>query len=61
LEFLIDPDNLASKYSQKFSIFNDGWPEEWIKWVMVLSEIEKLMPLKEPDDKTRKLWTLLKG
>jgi hypothetical protein len=33
LEFLIDPDNptSGSKYSQQFSIFKDGFPEEWIK------------------------------
>jgi hypothetical protein len=24
LEFLIDPDNLASKYSRQFAIFKDG-------------------------------------
>jgi hypothetical protein len=28
------------------------YPEDWIKWVMVFREIEKLMPIKE---------TLLKG
>jgi hypothetical protein len=28
LEFLMDPDNPASKYSRKFAIFKDGFPEE---------------------------------
>jgi hypothetical protein len=31
LEFLIDPDNPASKESQQFAIFKDGCPEDWIK------------------------------
>jgi hypothetical protein len=34
LEFLMDPDNPASKYSRQFVIFKDGCPEDWIKWVM---------------------------
>jgi hypothetical protein len=29
--------------------------------VMAFREIENLMPLKEPADKTRMFWTLLKG
>jgi hypothetical protein len=55
LEFLMDPDNPASgsKYSQQFAIFKDGCPEDWIKWVMASHEIENLMPMKEPVDKTR--------
>jgi hypothetical protein len=36
-------------------------PEDWIKWVMAFREIENLMPMKEPADKTRICWTLLKG
>jgi hypothetical protein len=44
-----------------FAIFKDGCPEEWIKWVMDFREIENLIPLKEPADKTRMFWTLLKG
>jgi hypothetical protein len=31
LEFFMDPDNPSSKYSRQFSIFKDGYPEEWIK------------------------------
>jgi hypothetical protein len=63
LEFLMDPDNSAwgSKYSQQFAIFKDGCPEEWIKWTMAFREIEYLMPMKEPADKTRIFRTLLKG
>jgi hypothetical protein len=34
LNFLINLDIPASKYSRKFSIFKDGFPEEWMKWVM---------------------------
>jgi hypothetical protein len=64
LEFLMDPDNPASgsKYSQQFAIFKDGCrvPKDWIKWVMAFREIENLMPIKEPSDKTRMFLTLLK-
>jgi hypothetical protein len=41
-----------------------GWmqyPEDWIKRVMGFQEIENLMPMKEPDDKTWMFRTLLKG
>jgi hypothetical protein len=38
----------------------DGCPEDWIKWVMAFREIENLMPMKEPADKTRMFRTLLK-
>jgi hypothetical protein len=61
LEFLMDPDNPPSKYSRQFAIFKDGFPEVWIKWVMALREIENLIPIKEPADKTRMFLTLLKG
>jgi hypothetical protein len=60
LEFLMDPDNPASKYSQQFAIFKDGCPEDWIKWVMAFWKIENLMPMKEPADKTMIIQTLLK-
>jgi hypothetical protein len=61
LEFLMDPDSPASKYSQQFAIFKDGYQEDWIKWVMAFREIENLMPMKEPADKARMFRTLLKG
>jgi hypothetical protein len=57
----MDPDNPESKYSRKFSIFKDGFPERWIKWVMDFCEIENLMPMNEPADKARVLQILLKG
>jgi hypothetical protein len=64
LEFLMDPDNPASgsKYLPQFAIFKDGCrvPEDWIKWVMAFREIENLMTMKEPADKTRIFRTLLK-
>jgi hypothetical protein len=46
-----------------FAIFKDGFmvPEDWIKWVMSFREIENLMLMKEPVDKTRMYRTLLKG
>jgi hypothetical protein len=63
LEFLMDPDNpvWGSKYSQQFAFFKDGCPKDWIMWVMAFREIENLMPIKEPADKTRMFRTLLKG
>jgi hypothetical protein len=36
-------------------------PIDWIKWVMAFREIENLMPMKEPADKTRMFRTLLNG
>jgi hypothetical protein len=54
-------DNPSSEYSRPFAIFKDGCPEAWIKRVMASREIECLMPMKERADKTRMLWTLLKG
>jgi hypothetical protein len=63
LEFFMDPDNPASgsNYSRQFAIFKDPCPEKWIKWMMAFCEIENLMPMKEPADKTRMFRTLLKG
>jgi hypothetical protein len=29
LEFLMNSDNPASKYSRQFAIFKDGYPEDW--------------------------------
>jgi hypothetical protein len=37
------------------------YPEDWIKWLMAFREIENLMLMKEPMDKTRMFRTLLKG
>jgi hypothetical protein len=63
LKFLMDPDNPAwvSKYTRQFAIFKDGFPEDWIKWVISFREIENLMPMKEPSDNNRMFRTLLKG
>jgi hypothetical protein len=41
-----------------------GWmqyPEDWIKWVTDLCEIENLMPMKEPAENTMMFRILLKG
>jgi hypothetical protein len=61
LEFLMDPDNPAFRYSWKFAIFKDGCPEKWIKWVMAFFEIKNLMPMKKPVDKTRMFRILFKS
>jgi hypothetical protein len=37
------------------------YPEDWIKWVMAFREIENLMPLKEPADKTRMFIDFVEG
>jgi hypothetical protein len=62
LEFLIDPYNPepGSKFSRKFAIFKDGFPKEWIKWLLAFHEIENLIPMQKPADKTRMFRTLLK-
>ena len=57
----MDPGNPVSKYSRHFVIFKDRCPEEWIKWLMSFFEIENLMPVKEPADKTKMFQALLKG
>jgi hypothetical protein len=45
------------------SYIKDGCrvPEDLIKWVMTFREIDNLIPMKEPADKTRMIQTLLKG
>jgi hypothetical protein len=60
LNFLMNPDNPASKYCQQFAIFKDGFLDEWIRLVMAFHEIENLMPMKKPADMTRMFQTLLK-
>jgi hypothetical protein len=55
------PPPRGSKYSRQFAIFKDGCPEDWIKWVMAFREIENLIPMKEPAEKTRMFQNLLKG
>jgi hypothetical protein len=64
LEFIMEPDNPASgsKHSRQFAIFKHGYriPEDWIKRVVAFHEIENLMPMKEPADKTRMFQILLK-
>ena len=57
----MDSGNPASKYPRQFVIFKNECPEDWIKWLLAFREIENLMPLKEPADKTKMFRTLLKG
>jgi hypothetical protein len=54
---------MTSKYSRLFAISKDGFrvPEGWIKRVMAFHEIENLMPMKDPADKTRMFRILFKG
>ena len=60
-EFLVDPSNPATRFSKEFIIFKDGSPEEYIRWLIGYRDLELLMPLKEPSDKTKMLRTMLKG
>jgi hypothetical protein len=61
LEFFMDPSNPASKYSRHFMIFKDGGAEGWIKWLMRYREVENLMEICEPADKSKMVGILLKG
>jgi hypothetical protein len=56
-EFLMDPDNPASRYFKHFVIFKDISSEKWIKWVMAYCKIENRMPFKDSFEKTRMLQT----
>jgi hypothetical protein len=60
-EFLVDPSNPATRFSKEFFVLKDGSPEEYIRWLMGYRDLELLMPLKEPSDKTKMLHTMLKG
>jgi hypothetical protein len=60
-EFLVDPSNPATRFSKEFFVFKDGSPEEYIRWLMGYRNLELLMPLKEPSDRTKMLCTMLKG
>jgi hypothetical protein len=54
-------ESFFGKFVIRQTIFKDGCLEDWIKRVMAFREIDNLMPMKEPADKTRIFWTLLKG
>jgi hypothetical protein len=56
-----DRNNPATKYARHFIIFKDGCAEDWVKWLMAYNEIETLMILKEPAEKSKMVRTLLKG
>jgi hypothetical protein len=60
-EFLVDPSNPATRFSKEFFVFKDGSSEEYIRWLMGYRDLELLMPLKEPSDRTKMLRTMLKG
>ena len=61
LELFMDPSNPASKYSRHFMIFKDCGAEDWIKWLIGYREVENLMSIREPADKSKMVRTLLKG
>ena len=42
-------------------IFKDGGAEDWIKWLIGYREVENLMSIREPADKSKMVRTLLKG
>jgi hypothetical protein len=60
-EFLVDPSNLATRFSKEFVILKDGSPEDYIRWFIGYRDLELLMPLKEPSDQNKMLRTMLKG
>jgi hypothetical protein len=60
-EFLVYPSNPATRFSKEFFIFKDGSPEAYIRWLMSYCNLELLMPLKEPSDRTKMLHMMLKG
>ena len=60
-EFLVDPSNPEIWFSKEFFIFKDGSPEEYVRWLIGYRDLELLMPLKEPSDRTKTLHTMLKG
>jgi hypothetical protein len=60
-ERLVDLSNSATRFSKEFFVFKDGSPEEYIRWLMGYRDLELLMPLKEPSDRTKMLRTILKG
>jgi hypothetical protein len=53
LEFFLDPSNPTSKYSQHFMIFKDGGADDWIKWLLGYNEVENLMEIREPANKSK--------
>jgi hypothetical protein len=53
LEFFMDPSNPASKYSRHFMIFKDGGAEDWIKRLIGYREVENLMEIREPANKSK--------
>jgi hypothetical protein len=57
-EFLVDPSNPATRFSKEFFVFKDGSPEEYIRWLMSYCDLELLMPLNEPSDRTKMLRTM---
>ncbi len=60
-EFLVDPSKPATRFSKVFFIFKDGSLEENIRCLMGYRDLELLMPLKEPSNRTKMLCMVLKG
>jgi len=54
-EFLVDPSNPNTRFTKEFFTFKDGTPEDYIKWLMGYRDLELLMPLKEPLERTKML------
>jgi hypothetical protein len=61
LKLFMDPSNPASTHSRHFMIFKDGGAEDWTKWLIGYREVENLMSIREPANKSKMLRTLLKG
>jgi hypothetical protein len=60
-EFLLTPPTLQPDFPRSSSFFKDGSPEEYIRWFLGYCDLELLIPLIEPSDRTHMLRTMLKG
>jgi hypothetical protein len=61
LEFFMDPSNPASRYSRHFMTFKDGGAENWIRWLMGYCEVENLMEICKPANKSKTEQSLVEG
>jgi hypothetical protein len=63
LDLRIDPDDEKNldTFTKKVRVFEEGSPEEWIKWCIDFSEVERAKPLSIGESKVSMARVLLKG